>query len=111
MPRTRSLPGHPAEALAAELAVLGLSSGDHLMALYRDWLDQHGLQTSATLEQCDDGQRVKLAGLCIVHQAPPTAKGFHFLCLEDEWGMTNVIVSPGCDSNQKAAISARLWFQ
>ena len=44
---------------------------------------------------CDDGQRIKIAGLCIVHQAPPTAKGFHFVCLEDEWGMVNVIVSPG----------------
>ncbi len=85
----------PAETLASELAVLGLSSGNHLMALYRAWLDQHGLQSSATLETCDDGQRIKLAGLCIVHQAPPTAKGFHFACLEDEWGMANVIISPG----------------
>ncbi len=84
-----------AEALASELAVLGLSTGEHVMALYRTWLDQHGLQNSATLESCDDGQRVKLAGLCIVHQAPPTAKGFHFVCLEDEWGMVNVIISPG----------------
>jgi error-prone DNA polymerase len=84
-----------AEALTTELAVLGLSAGDHLMALYRAWLDKHGLQTSATLEGCDDGQRVRVAGLCVVHQAPPTAKGFHFLTLEDEWGMINVIVSPG----------------
>jgi DNA polymerase III alpha subunit len=38
--------------------------------------------------------RVRVAGLCVVHQAPPTAKGFHFLTLEDEWGMINVIVSP-----------------
>jgi error-prone DNA polymerase len=83
-----------AELLASELTVLGLSTGEHLMALYRTWLDQHGLVTSATLEACDDGQRVKIAGLCIVHQAPPTAKGFHFVCVEDEWGMANVIVSP-----------------
>jgi error-prone DNA polymerase len=30
-----------------------------------------------------------------MHQAPPTAKGFHFVTLDDEWGMINVIVSPG----------------
>jgi error-prone DNA polymerase len=30
----------------------------------------------------------------VVHQSPPTAKGFHFLTLEDEDGMINVIVRP-----------------
>jgi len=65
------------------------------MMFYRAWLDGEGIHSSATLEVCDDGQRVRLAGLCVVHQAPPTAKGFHFLTLEDEWGMVNVIVSPG----------------
>jgi len=84
-----------AEAHAAELSVLGLATGDHIMTFYRSWLDRHGLPTSVTLEGCDDGQRVKVAGLCVIHQAPPTAKGYHFLTLEDEHGMINVIVSPG----------------
>ena len=34
------------------------------------------------------------AGLLVFHQAPPTAKGFHFLSLEDASGMMNVIVKP-----------------
>lgn len=85
----------PAEAHADEIAVLGLKTGEHVMAFYRPWLDQHQVTTSVTLEGCDDGQRTRVAGLCVVHQAPPTAKGFHFLTLEDEWGMINVIVSPG----------------
>jgi error-prone DNA polymerase len=50
-----------AEAHTAEVAVLGLSTGDHIMAFYRQWLDQLGAQTSLTLETCDDGQRVKVA--------------------------------------------------
>jgi error-prone DNA polymerase len=75
--------------------VLGLSVGDHIMAFYRPWLDQLGAQTSLTLEICDDGQRVKVAGHCVVHQVPPTAKGFHFLTFDDEWGRINVIISPG----------------
>jgi error-prone DNA polymerase len=33
-------------------------------------------------------------GTLVIHQAPPTAKGFHFLTLEDEFGMINVIVQP-----------------
>ena len=84
-----------AEAFAGEIATLGLSASEHVMALYRAWLDAEGILSSATLEGADDGQRVRVAGLCVVHQAPPTAKGFHFLTLEDEWGMANIIVSPG----------------
>ena len=75
--------------------MLGLSTGDRIVTFYRRWLDQQGTQPSLTLEGCDDGQRVKVARHCVVHQAPPTAKGFHFLTLDDEWGMINVIVSPG----------------
>ncbi len=88
-------PQSRAEAFADEMATLGLSPSEHVMMFYRAWLDGEGIHSSATLEVCDDGQRVRLAGLCVVHQAPPTAKGFHFLTLEDEWGMVNVIVSPG----------------
>ena len=40
------------------------------------------------------GQHVRVVGTLAIHQAPPTAKGFHFLTLEDELGMINVIVQP-----------------
>ncbi len=83
------------ETFAGEIATLGLSASEHVMAFSRAWLDAEGVLSSATLEGADDGQRVRVAGLCVVHQAPSTAKGFHFLTLEDEWGMANVIVSPG----------------
>lgn len=36
----------------------------------------------------------ELLGLIGDHQAPPTAKGFHFITLEDEQGMVNVVVRP-----------------
>ena len=84
-----------AEAHAAERSVLGLWTGEQIMAFYRVWLDQHGMPSSQALTRSDDEQRVRVAGLCVIHQAPPTAKGFHFLTLEDEEGMINVIVSPG----------------
>jgi len=99
LPIPHSIPELPpqsrAEAFADEMATLGLSPSDHVMTFYRAWLDEQVIDNSMTLEACDDGQRVRVAGLCVVHQAPPTAKGFHFLTLEDEWGMINVIVSPG----------------
>jgi len=37
---------------------------------------------------------VRVAGAVITRQRPGTAKGFVFLTLEDETGLTNVIVRP-----------------
>ena len=34
------------------------------------------------------------AGLVVIRQAPPTAKGFRSITLEDEFGFINVIVCP-----------------
>jgi error-prone DNA polymerase len=87
-------PLSPAESLQAEYDVLGLSSGEHIMKLYRPWLDRHGIAGSWELATRLDGQRLVVAGLVVVHQAPPTAKGFHFITLEDEAGLIDVIVRP-----------------
>jgi error-prone DNA polymerase len=83
-----------AESMLAEQEIMGLSPGDHIMTLYRARLDEQGILGSHGLTGCSNGQRVKAAGLLVVHQSPPTAKGFHFLTLEDEEGMINVIVRP-----------------
>jgi error-prone DNA polymerase len=40
------------------------------------------------------GRRVRVAGMVITRQRPGTAKGFVFLTLEDETGVSNVIVRP-----------------
>jgi error-prone DNA polymerase len=37
---------------------------------------------------------VQVAGLVIVRQRPGTAKGFFFITLEDETGVSNIIVMP-----------------
>jgi error-prone DNA polymerase len=83
-----------AEELGAEYGVLGLSTGDHVMALYRSWLTKQGVLGSQDLETCEGGERVMVAGLVVVHQAPPTAEGHHFITLETEDTMINVIVRP-----------------
>ncbi len=84
----------PAEAMLAEQTMMGLSPGDHVMTFYRAHLHSRGIVGSRGLLDCADGRSVRLAGLLVVHQSPPTAKGFHFLTLEDEDGMSNVIVRP-----------------
>jgi error-prone DNA polymerase len=40
------------------------------------------------------GRRVRVAGAVITRQRPGTAKGFVFLSMEDETGISNVIVNP-----------------
>jgi error-prone DNA polymerase len=82
------------EAMLAEQEVLGLSPGDHIMTLYRPLLDEKRILGSRALASCANGQQAVAAGLLVVHQSPPTAKGFHFLTLEDEDGMINVVVRP-----------------
>lgn len=87
-------PLSPAEAMLAEQAVMGLSPGDHVMTFYRSRVRAKGILGSQELAACASGRQVRVAGLLVVHQSPPTAKGFHFLTLEDEDGMMNVIVRP-----------------
>jgi error-prone DNA polymerase len=56
--------------------------------------DGKHILSSADLSACPAGKQVRAAGLVVVHQAPPTAKGYRFLTLEDEFGFINVIVRP-----------------
>jgi error-prone DNA polymerase len=82
------------EAISYEQSVLGMTAGEHPMERYRDWLDAHGVKDSNALAACEYGQIVRVAGMNIMHQSPPTAKGHHFITLEDEYGMMNIIVRP-----------------
>jgi len=84
------------ESLSYEHTAVGMTVGEHPMELYREWLDAHGILDSSSLATCEHGQIVRVAGLNVMHQAPPTAKGHHFITLEDEapMGMINLIVRP-----------------
>jgi error-prone DNA polymerase len=93
-----------AEALTTEYEVLGLSTGDHVLELYRPWLTEQGILGSWELAGVPAGRQVRVAGLVVVHQAPPTAKGHHFITLEDEAGLIDVIIRP-----QVYAGYRRLW--
>jgi error-prone DNA polymerase len=92
------------EQMIHEFDTLGLSLGVHPLALYRPHLEADGVLSSHDLETIEAKGRIRVAGLVIVHQAPPTAKGFHFLTLEDEFGFLNVIVKPGVYKHYKRFI-------
>ena len=80
------------EEIVADYDTVGLSLKAHPMSLLRPALDRAGVLTSAGLRKVDDKATVRVAGLVIGRQAPPTAKGTVFVTLEDETGMLNLIV-------------------
>ena len=57
------------------------------------------------LPAAKNGRRVRVAGMVITRQRPGTAKGFVFLTLEDETGISNVIIRPDLfDQNRMAVV-------
>lgn len=82
------------DALTMEYETMGLSAQHHIMEFYREWLDERGICTSEQVATTPAGTGIQVAGWMVVRQAPPTAKGFQFITLEDEFGAINVIVNP-----------------
>jgi error-prone DNA polymerase len=87
-------PMDAAERLQADYAGMGLTIGPHPMSLRRGDLALRGVLRAADLPRARDGRRVRVAGMVITRQRPGTAKGFVFLTLEDETGISNVIIRP-----------------
>ncbi|HUP50359.1 MAG TPA: error-prone DNA polymerase [Thermoanaerobaculia bacterium] len=79
---------------SADYAAMELTTGAHLLDHYRAALDRENVITAADLKRIPTGRRVATAGAVIVRQRPGTAKGFVFLTLEDETGMSQAIISP-----------------
>jgi error-prone DNA polymerase len=56
------------------------------------------------LKSLRNGMWVKVAGWVIVRQRPGTAKGFVFLSMEDETGISNIIVTPQLFETNRLAL-------
>ena len=80
--------------MATTFATTGVSLDGHLTALRRDAFTRAGARPIGDLSEMKHGQRVRIGGLVVARQKPPTAKGFAFLAVEDPEGMVNVVVSP-----------------
>jgi error-prone DNA polymerase len=92
------------ERLQADYAGMGLTIGPHPMALRRDEMSLRGVLRACDLPHAKDGRRVRVAGMVITRQRPGTAKGFVFLTLEDETGVSNVIVRPDLFDRQRMTV-------
>ena len=91
------------ERLLAEYATLGFSASAHPLSLVRNSLPP-GLTLNRDLEKLKSGVKCQVAGLIVARQRPETAKGIVFLLVEDETGMTNVIVRPDVYDRDRAAV-------
>jgi error-prone DNA polymerase len=92
------------ERIVADYAGTGLTVGRHPMALRRDELATRGVSRAIDLRTARQGRRVRVAGMVITRQRPGTAKGFVFLTLEDETGISNVIIRPHVYDEQRVVI-------
>jgi error-prone DNA polymerase len=71
-----------------------MTVGPHPMAYHRERMDKMGVLRAQELGKLPGGRNVRIAGGVIARQRPGTAKGFVFLSLEDETGVSNAIVTP-----------------
>ena len=82
------------ERLVADFHGSGMTTGPHPMTYCREALSKQQVKRACDLSRLPHGEYTRVAGCVIARQRPGTAKGFVFLSLEDETGISNVIVNP-----------------
>ncbi len=80
------------ERVRADYETINLTTGPHPMKLLRESL--LNVWRAADLIHARHGTTIQIAGNVICRQRPGTAKGFVFISLEDETGVSNAIVDP-----------------
>jgi error-prone DNA polymerase len=91
-PRAPLAPMTMPERVRADYETMNLTTGPHPMKLLRESLPN--IWRASDLGQARHGATVQVAGNVICRQRPGTAKGFVFISLEDETGVSNAIVEP-----------------
>ena len=101
------------ERLVADYAGTGLTTGHHPMAYRRAELRGMGILSARDLKVRPTGEYVSAAGCVIARQRPGTALGFIFLSMEDETGISNVIVHPDLYERERVTVTQgkflRVW--
>jgi error-prone DNA polymerase len=80
------------ERVKADYTSMNLTTGPHPMKLLRAQLPD--IWRASDLPSARHGSTIQIAGNVICRQRPGTAKGFVFISLEDETGVSNAIVTP-----------------
>ena len=88
------LPMTAEDRLVADFRNTGMTVGPHPLSYHREQFKREGILSAMDLQHLSDGVFVRVAGSVIARQRPGTAKGFVFLSLEDETGISNAIITP-----------------
>jgi error-prone DNA polymerase len=80
------------ERVRADYDTMNLTTGPHPMKLLRESLPN--IWRAIDLVHARHGSTIQIAGNVICRQRPGTAKGFVFISLEDETGVSNAIIDP-----------------
>jgi error-prone DNA polymerase len=83
------------ETTLAELWATGVTVEGYPTEVLRESLRTRGYGSTRDAGAASDGVRVTIAGIVTHRQRPSTADGITFFNLEDEFGMLNVVCSPG----------------
>lgn len=98
-----------AEDIVNDYRGMGLTLGRHPLALLRRKLTRLRVKRAADLSQFETGLTVRVAGIVTHRQRPETASGVIFMSLEDETGISNLIVWPRVQQAQREPVfGARL---
>jgi error-prone DNA polymerase len=98
------------ERLTADFQGTGLTVGKHPMAHYRSRLEKMKVMSAERLRAIENGRQVRIAGCVIARQRPGTAKGFVFLSIEDETGISNAIISPDLYEQNRRVVSTERFL-
>ncbi|MRR50192.1 MAG: error-prone DNA polymerase, partial [Rhodocyclaceae bacterium] len=111
-PRELAVPLPPpseGDDLVADYASLGLTLGRHPLSLLRPHLQHWRYSAAADLRRLEHNRPARAVGIVTGRQRPGTASGVIFVTLEDETGMTNVIVHPYlAESQRRELLEGRL---
>ena len=97
------------EHVVQDYAATSLSIKAHPVSFIREKLKQLHIVSTSELSQLKNGDRVKVAGLVLVRQRPGTAKGVVFMTIEDETGVSNLVVFENVfEKYRKAILQSKL---
>ena len=98
------------ERLQADYGGTNVNIGLHPIAHQRASLDKMNVSRAADLPGLRSGTRVRIAGCVIVRQRPGTAKGIVFLSVEDETGISNVVVMSEMFDADRVTLISQPWL-
>ena len=87
-----------------DYSTMGFSLGRHPLALLREQLQKLKVRKASELKTLQNGMMVRIAGIVTHRQRPETAKEVMFISLEDESGISNIVVWKGVQLNQREAV-------